>query len=141
MLLDPSNLLLLDEPTNHLDMVSRSIVEEAMASFEGSIVCISHDRHFLNKITNITCEVGKGGVITYQGNYEYYHKHNSALFRDVVKKSFQGRRKMIKNTLKTSYKNIIELMAISNIPENSRPENITLRQFCHLTDAIDNSSN
>ena len=72
MLLDPSNLLLLDEPTNHLDMVSRSIVEEAMASFEGSIVCISHDRHFLNKITNITCEVGKGGVITYQGNYEYY---------------------------------------------------------------------
>lgn len=72
MLLEPSNLLLLDEPTNHLDMVSRSIVEEAMASFEGSIVCISHDRHFLNKITNITCEVGKGGVITYQGNYEYY---------------------------------------------------------------------
>ena len=69
MLLEPSNLLLLDEPTNHLDMVSRSIVEEAMASFEGSIVCISHDRHFLNKITNITCEVGKGGVITYQGNY------------------------------------------------------------------------
>ena len=43
-----------------------------MASLEGSIVCISHDRHFLNKITNITCEVGNGGVITYQGNYEYY---------------------------------------------------------------------
>ena len=61
-----------DEPTNHLDMLSRSIVEDAMASFEGSIVCISHDRHFLNKITNITCEVGNGGVITYQGNYEYY---------------------------------------------------------------------
>ena len=46
---------------------------------------------------------------------------------------------MIKNTLKTSYKNIIELMAISDIPENSRPENITLQQFCHLTDAIDKS--
>jgi len=72
LLLDPSNLLLLDEPTNHLDMLSRSIVEEAMASFEGSIVCISHDRHFLNKITNTTCEVGNRGVITYQGNYEYY---------------------------------------------------------------------
>ena len=59
--------------------------------------------------------------------------------RDIIKKSFQGRRKMIKNTLKTSYKNIIELMAISDIPENSRPENITLQQFCHLTDAIDKS--
>ena len=46
---------------------------------------------------------------------------------------------MIKNTLKTTYKNIIELMAISDIPENSRPENITLQQFCHLTDAIDKS--
>ena len=72
VLFSQPDLLLLDEPTNHLDMVSRSIVEEAMASFEGSIVCISHDRHFLNKITNITCEVGNGGVITYQGNYEYY---------------------------------------------------------------------
>ena len=101
MLLDPSNLLLLDEPTNHLDMVSRSIVEEAMASFEGSIVCISHDRHFLNKITNITCEVGNGGVITYQGNYEYYewkkeHQQNedTPLVKPVTdkKKDYQLRK-------------------------------------------------
>ena len=101
MLLDPSNLLLLDEPTNHLDMVSRNIVEEAMASFEGSIVCISHDRHFLNKITNITCEVGNGGVITYQGNYEYYewkkeHQQNedTPLVKPVTdkKKDYQLRK-------------------------------------------------
>ena len=72
MLLSPSNLLLLDEPTNHLDMISRGVVEEVMSSFKGSIVCISHDRHFLNKITNTTCEVGNGGVVTYEGNYEYY---------------------------------------------------------------------
>ena len=101
MLLDPSNLLLLDEPTNHLDMLSRSIVEEAMASFEGAIVCISHDRHFLNKITNITCEVGNGGVITYQGNYEYYewkkeHQQNedTPLVKPVTdkKKDYQLRK-------------------------------------------------
>ena len=81
----------------------------------------------------------ESALVKFQSNYKYYQKHNNALFRDIVKKSFQGRRKMIKNTLKTSYKNIIELMAISDIPENSRPENITLQQFCHLTDAIDKS--
>ena len=107
MLLEPSNLLLLDEPTNHLDMVSRSIVEEAMASFEGSIVCISHDRHFLNKITNITCEVGKGGVITYHGNYEYYEwkkeqkqNEDSLLVKPATdkKKDYQLR-KQLKNRI------------------------------------------
>ena len=78
----------------------------------------------------------ESALVKFQSNYKYYHKHNGALFRDIIKESFQGRRKMIKNTLKTNYKNIIELLAISDIPENSRPENITLQQFCHLTDAI-----
>ena len=81
----------------------------------------------------------ESALVKFQSNYKYYHKHNGVFFRDIIKKSFQGRRKMIKNTLKTSYKNIIELMAISDIPENSRAENITLQQFCHLTDAIDKS--
>ena len=66
------NLLLLDEPTNHLDIRSRNILEEAMINFEGSIVCISHDRHFLNKITTCTYEVGNEGVVKYDGNYDYY---------------------------------------------------------------------
>ena len=66
------NLLLLDEPTNHLDIRSRNILEEAMINYEGSIVCISHDRHFLNKITTCTYEVGNKGVVKYDGNYDYY---------------------------------------------------------------------
>ena len=81
----------------------------------------------------------ESALVRFQNNHKYYHKHDNALFRDIIKKSFQGRRKMIKNTLKTSYKNIIELMAVSDIPENSRPEDITLQQFCHLTDALDKS--
>ena len=83
----------------------------------------------------------ESALVKFESNYTYYHKHNSALLRDIIKKSFQGRRKMIKNTLKTTYKNIIELMAICDIPENSRPENITLQQFCNLTDVIDKSNN
>lgn len=72
MLVEPSHLLLLDEPTNHLDMMTRNVVERALIQFSGSIVCISHDRHFLNKVTNLTCEVGGGGIRLFEGNYEYY---------------------------------------------------------------------
>ncbi len=72
MLVEPSHLLLLDEPTNHLDMVTRNVVETALKQFTGSIICISHDRHFLNNVTNLTIEVGGGGIRTFEGNYEYY---------------------------------------------------------------------
>ena len=72
MLVSPSHLVLLDEPTNHLDMISRNVVEKALSDFSGSIVCISHDRHFLNQVTNKTCEVGNGGIKIYDGNYEYF---------------------------------------------------------------------
>ena len=72
MLVKPSHLLLLDEPTNHLDMLTRNVVERALTQFSGSIVCISHDRHFLNNVTNLTCEVGGGGIRLFEGNYEYY---------------------------------------------------------------------
>jgi ATP-binding cassette subfamily F protein 3 len=72
MLIQPANLLLLDEPTNHLDMVSRDVVEAALKNYTGTIVCISHDRHFLNEITKTTYDIGNGGVVSYSGNYDYY---------------------------------------------------------------------
>ena len=92
MLLTPSNLLLLDEPTNHLDMISRGVVEEVMSSFQGSIVCISHDRHFLNKITNTTCEVSNGGVVTYEGNYEYYEWRKNSRRSEEIKSEISPKR-------------------------------------------------
>lgn len=72
MLSDPRHLLLLDEPTNHLDMTSRSVVEAALSEFTGALVVISHDRHFLNTVTNLTLAVGEGGIKRYEGNYDYY---------------------------------------------------------------------
>jgi len=72
ILIQPVHLLLLDEPTNHLDMVTRNVVEMALANFKGSIICISHDRHFLNTVTNLTCEVGNGSIRIFEGNYDYY---------------------------------------------------------------------
>ncbi len=72
MLATPSDLILLDEPTNHLDMRSRDVVQEAIASFTGTMVCISHDRHFLNAVTNTIAEVDQGKIRIFPGNYEYY---------------------------------------------------------------------
>jgi len=72
MLVNPAHLLLLDEPTNHLDMVSRNVVESALKSFAGAIVCISHDRHFMNTVTSKICEVGGGKIRLYDGNYDYF---------------------------------------------------------------------
>ena len=72
MLSIPSHLILLDEPTNHLDMRSRDVVQEAIGSFTGSMVCISHDRHFLNAVTNMIIEVDQGKIQIFHGNYEYY---------------------------------------------------------------------
>ena len=83
----------------------------------------------------------ESALVKFQRNYKNYYAYNGSLFKDIVKRSFQGRRKMIKNTLKTSYNDICEIMEICNIPENSRPENLTLQQFCKLTDAIDKSRN
>ena len=84
MLVEPSHLLLLDEPTNHLDMISRNIVEDALTQFSGSIVCISHDRHFLNNVTNITVEVGNKTIRVYEGNYEYYEWKKIEDSNDII---------------------------------------------------------
>ena len=72
MLLSPVDILLLDEPTNHLDIKARAILEKALKNYNGSIVCISHDRHFLNTVTNITVEIGQNGLKFYNGNYDYF---------------------------------------------------------------------
>lgn len=99
MLVEPSHLLLLDEPTNHLDMVSRNVLEKAMMNYNGSIICISHDRHFLNQITNIICEVGDGRIKFFEGNYEYYEWKSES-----NKKVKQKNKKEILSSGKTNYK-------------------------------------
>lgn len=72
LMLSKSNFLLLDEPTNHLDIVSREALEDAILSYDGTILLISHDRYFLNKIINKIYELNEDGVKEYLGNYTYY---------------------------------------------------------------------
>ncbi|EKQ58152.1 MULTISPECIES: ribosomal protection-like ABC-F family protein [unclassified Clostridium] len=72
LMLSKSNLLLLDEPTNHLDIPSREALEDAILSYDGTLIVISHDRYFLNKVINRILELEENGVNEYLGNYSYY---------------------------------------------------------------------
>jgi ATP-binding cassette, subfamily F, member 3 len=72
MLLRPSNLLLMDEPTNHLDLFSKEVLLDALRSFDGTVVFVSHDRYFVNGLANRIIEVADGGLENYYGDYEYY---------------------------------------------------------------------
>ena len=72
MLLHPANFLLLDEPTNHLDMRAKDVLLEALASYTGTVVFVSHDRYFIDKLATRVFEVGGGRVEIYPGNYEDY---------------------------------------------------------------------
>ncbi len=68
----PLNFLILDEPTNHLDIASRGILLEALQGFTGTVVLVSHDRHFLRSLVNRVFEIDHGEMRIYEGDYEYY---------------------------------------------------------------------
>jgi ATP-binding cassette subfamily F protein 3 len=72
ILAKPVNFLVLDEPTNHLDIKSREILLEALRDFEGTVMIVSHDRHFLRQVANRVFEVDHGELRVYEGNYETY---------------------------------------------------------------------
>ena len=72
MLLQPSNFLLLDEPTNHLDMRAKDVLLESLEKYIGTVVFVSHDRYFIDKLATRIFEVGNGEVHVFPGNYEDY---------------------------------------------------------------------
>src|ERR1700690_3994616 len=72
MLLHPANFLLLDEPTNHLDMRAKDVLLKALMDYTGTVVFVSHDRYFIDKLATRVFEVGEGKVEIYPGNYEDY---------------------------------------------------------------------
>ena len=72
LMLSKANFLLLDEPTNHLDIPSREALEDAILNYDGSMLIVSHDRYFLNKVINKIVELKEDGMNEYLGNYNYY---------------------------------------------------------------------
>jgi ATP-binding cassette, subfamily F, member 3 len=72
LLLHPANFLLLDEPTNHLDLRAKDVLLEALMEYTGTVVFVSHDRYFIDKLATRVFEIGEGKVEVYPGNYEDY---------------------------------------------------------------------
>ncbi|GKX66976.1 ribosomal protection-like ABC-F family protein [Inconstantimicrobium mannanitabidum] len=95
LILSQSNFLLLDEPTNHLDILSREALEDAILNYDGTLLVISHDRYFLNKVIEKIYELNEDGIKTYLGNYNYYidKKNNPNRFEDLDDGSVNGKTK------------------------------------------------
>ena len=72
IMLSKANFLILDEPTNHLDMTSKTILEEAINNFEGTVLYVSHDRYFINKTADRILSLENNQFVNYLGNYDYY---------------------------------------------------------------------
>jgi ATP-binding cassette subfamily F protein 3 len=82
LLLQPLNFLILDEPTNHLDMIAKDVLKQAMQNFEGTIVVVSHDREFLQGLTNKVFEFTPDGIKEHLGDiYEFLEKKKVESFR------------------------------------------------------------
>jgi ATP-binding cassette subfamily F protein 3 len=77
ILVSPSKFLLLDEPTNHLDMRAKDVLLEALAAFTGTVVFVSHDRYFIDRLATRVLEVEGGNVTSHEGNYEDYLRWKS----------------------------------------------------------------
>jgi ATP-binding cassette subfamily F protein 3 len=89
MLLHPANFLLLDEPTNHLDLRAKDVLLEALMKYTGTVVFVSHDRYFIDKLATRVFEIGEGKVEIYPGNYEDYlwRKQGRAAAAETAKPS------------------------------------------------------
>jgi len=86
MIVQPANLLILDEPTNHLDMNSQEVLQEAMAQYDGTIIVVSHNRHFVNSFINKVLEIKNGRATLFEGDIEdYLYKLKSLEAAEPVK--------------------------------------------------------
>jgi ATP-binding cassette subfamily F protein 3 len=95
LLLTPANLLILDEPTNHLDMRSKDILKNALLSYNGSLIIVSHDRDFLQGLTNRVFEFTRGKIREYLGDiYDYLEQRRIRDFSELEKPSVNGRENM-----------------------------------------------
>jgi ATP-binding cassette subfamily F protein 3 len=118
LLLDPPNLLLMDEPTTHLDMGSIDALIQALEDFEGTLVFISHDVHFIRAMARSVIHIAGGVLTPYAGDYQYYldktkaSSAREALTRSKLKKEAEQKVTKIEETLAQLDKRKHELVAL-----------------------------
>ncbi len=80
LMLSPANFLILDEPTNHLDIQSKEILEEALKSYTGTVLVVSHDRYFINSVSTRIIELKDKRLYSFIGDYDYYEAHRGIVY-------------------------------------------------------------
>ena len=97
LLLQNPSLIILDEPTNHLDIVSQHWVEQYLKHYQGALIVISHDRAFLDEVTNRTLELKLGNLNSYKGNYSFYLEESQKKL-EVLRKAYNNQQREIRET-------------------------------------------
>lgn len=143
IMLSKSNCLVLDEPTNHLDILSKEALEEAISSYEGTIIFVSHDRHFIDSVANKILLIKEAGINYYPGTYSEYKSKSdleakkeeikekskeAAVIKKPVKNSFSNN--WIRNTEKeiSTLENTIEKLKASTYSEDVYNDYIKLEE-------------
>ena len=113
LMISDTNFILMDEPTNHLDIDSKEILEDAILDYEGTVLIISHDRYFLNKIAVKILDMKNDGMVEYLGNYSYYEKKLREMSLEDEKKETLTKTQIKKQRQKENIKKS-ELRKIKN---------------------------
>ncbi|MFA6850098.1 MAG: ABC-F family ATP-binding cassette domain-containing protein [Selenomonadaceae bacterium] len=119
LMLTGANFLILDEPTNHLDIPAKEAVEEALMAFPGTFLTVSHDRYFLDKVTNYTCELENGVLTEYNGNYSYYREKKDLSAKEAAEEAAEL------SVKKVTKKAVAELKEEPSIHIEKKPRAIT----------------
>ena len=115
MLLQPFNVLVMDEPTNHLDIKSKHVLKEALKQFEGTLVVVSHDRDFLQGLTNKVYEFKEKKIKDYLGDIDYFLEQRKVDdFREIEKKQIDSKKKEKRNNKPSDYESQKKLKSLKN---------------------------
>src|SRR6056297_1218860 len=114
MLLQPFNVLVMDEPTNHLDIKSKNVLKQALQNFEGTLILVSHDRDFLQGLTNKVYEFKNKSIREYLGDVDFYLEQRKAEdFRAIEKKQEQREEKKVEKK-NTSFQDQKKIKSLNN---------------------------
>ncbi|APU09497.1 glycosyl transferase family 2 [Cellulophaga lytica] len=127
MLLQPLNVLVMDEPTNHLDIKSKNVLKQALQNFEGTLILVSHDRDFLQGLTNKVYEFKDQKIREYLGDIDYYLEQRKAEnFRAIEKKTKVKQEVKKEENKKVDYKDQKKIKSLKNKLSNVESEISTL---------------
>ncbi|WP_430906512.1 ABC-F family ATP-binding cassette domain-containing protein [Maribacter sp. 2-571] len=115
MLLQPFNVLVMDEPTNHLDIQSKNVLKQALQNFEGTLILVSHDRDFLQGLTNKVYEFKERKIREYLGDIDFYLEQRSAEnFRAIEKNTSVKQKEVSEKKTKSSFKDQKRIKSLKN---------------------------